>query len=206
MVTDRPCTRNAATATPDSTTHQRCRSAYVIVINCDLSPSSATTLDVQCGGQHVRPFDASPGTAIARSPDIRSKVSPTASAVRRPGARAPACRHDDCGLLSLRLPTANAGLTTTRAPQRRTRSAASTGPTLPAVSGPVLVATTIEPTLGDYGADAVDRRRARQDGSRTQSPGAVRDPSRVSHRGGLRGHPSFEEPALEQVAVLARDG
>src|ERR1700739_575808 len=41
-VTDRPCTTNAAIATPDRTTHQRCRSAYVIVINCDLSPSSAT--------------------------------------------------------------------------------------------------------------------------------------------------------------------
>jgi len=41
-VTARPCTRKAATATPDSTTHQRCRSAYVIDINCDLSPSSVT--------------------------------------------------------------------------------------------------------------------------------------------------------------------
>ena len=42
MVTDRPCTRIEAIPTPDSTTHHRWRSAYVMVISCDLSPSSAT--------------------------------------------------------------------------------------------------------------------------------------------------------------------
>ena len=64
IVTDRPWTRNAAMATPESTTHHRCRSAYVIVISWDLSPSSArkTTPRLTRAADSMRePFDASPG-------------------------------------------------------------------------------------------------------------------------------------------------
>src|SRR4051812_21630131 len=62
MVTDSPCTRNDAMATPDSTTHHRWRNAYVMVISCDLSPSSArntTPRLTRAAVNMTKPFDAS---------------------------------------------------------------------------------------------------------------------------------------------------
>jgi hypothetical protein len=64
IVTDSPCTRNDAMATPESTAHQRWRRAYVMVISCDLSPSSARNTTPRLTRAAVstrKPFDVSSG-------------------------------------------------------------------------------------------------------------------------------------------------
>src|SRR4051812_7008992 len=101
MVTERPCTMNEAIATPDSTTHHRWRSAYVIVISWDLSPNSATKTT-----ERLTRVAVSIETTFRRDADGPDNSARQASveglahrvAVRRPGC-APVCRHDDWGLL-----------------------------------------------------------------------------------------------------------
>src|ERR1700739_2426816 len=101
-VTATPCTKNAAIATPDRTTHQRCRSAYVIVINCDLSPSSATNTTPRLISAAVSMSDLStrhpaPTIAMAEgdfqaSAEVRTAVS-AASNVLMPQAASPELRY-----------------------------------------------------------------------------------------------------------------
>ena len=193
MVTDRPCTRNAATATPDSTTHQRCRSAYVIVINCDLSPSSATKTTPRLMSVAVSMSDLS-----TRRPAPQSRGHRTSGRRSRP----PLPRFAGRARVRQRVDTTIVGYSPSlthgeRRPDHDPPPSAAPAPPPPQdrhcrpCPARFWSRPQLSPHSGDYGADAVDRRRARQDGSRTQSPGAVRDPSRVSHRGGLRGHPSF---------------
>ena len=66
---------------PDSTTHQRWRSAYVMVISCDLSPSSATNTTarlIRMAREHGTTFRRVADGHASRPVRLRSKVSPTA--------------------------------------------------------------------------------------------------------------------------------
>ena len=59
------CTSAAAIATPDSTTHHRCRNAYVMVISCDLSPSSGDEHDSEAD-ENGREYGHDPSTGYPK--------------------------------------------------------------------------------------------------------------------------------------------
>src|SRR6478736_3141638 len=99
---------------PPSTTHQRCRSANVIAISCDLSPSSATKMTAKLNSTAANTRDSLFCVAAARRKsdppaDTRFGVygrrsrPPALTPVQVTGlcgvTAAPVCRLPDWGLL-----------------------------------------------------------------------------------------------------------